>query len=144
MVQTRFYFINESRTQSYTDSIKLFLKELFIKSALPSWHGDQTLKREKAYSNLPMFCLATKSLRTLPITKKNAFMLNPLIRFCLSRKFTDLRGIIGFLLKLWHPLKQSNPTREEGLTFKPSWSLLASSIKTRLLVYARLCLSRLL
>ena len=49
----------------------------------------------------------------------SALILNPLIRVCVSRKFTDLRLHIGFLLKLSHPLKQSNAyawtvRREQG------------------------------
>ena len=45
------------------DSIKCTLKAVFIQSMSLPDTGGQTMKREMAYSNLPMFCLSVKSLK---------------------------------------------------------------------------------
>ena len=54
--------------------------------------------------------------------KGNALILNPLIRICVSRKFSDLCCVNrGFLLKLSHPLKQSKlvmPAANVAIHFK--------------------------
>ena len=72
------------------DSNKYTLKEL-IQSIYIICDGTGGVKREIAYSNLPMFSPCCQKFNNYSNNKGNAFILNPLVKVCVSQNFTHLR-----------------------------------------------------
>ena len=134
---TRVYFCSmKLKPRVNTDSIKCTLKELFIIQFVLL--RDDTRPRSNFDEGNGIYILTDvlpycQKFEDSSNNKRNALLLNPLIRVCTSRAFTILRCIN----RRFNHWKFRIRTCEQGSRVQ-GFADVASSLKTKLLFFARL------